>query len=161
MRETFVAVMMAVAALCAAAADPVEGLWKFNGDGATVRIVPSTDASGRLQMVWVDGPDMSVEPGHVVAFITPGARAGVYDCVVSDDPRRTRHGHGGKKTFIMHLDADHASRLTFEAYSRSRRISLWRMLPYLFRVSVGPAPKAPADLEGAVRLDGPPQFIVL
>ena len=45
--------------------------------------------------------------------------------------------------------------LSFQPYRSGMSISLWRLLPYLFRVTVVQPGQQPAETEGAVRADRP------
>lgn len=144
------------AALAAGAADPLEGDWQVNGGGATLRFAAARD--GSLDIVWLDGPALDIAPGTCIGSAVPGASRGLYDCRVET----ALDGSGKRRatTFALRLDAG-ADSFSMEAYRRNRRISVRRLLPYLFRVAVIESPNRPAGLDGARRLGAPEPFIVL
>ena len=78
------AVCMAVSAYCA---DPLEGVWQINGDGALLEFVQSDATVAALDIEWRDGPDLTIAPGTVIGRAVPSASAGVYDCHIATDPR--------------------------------------------------------------------------
>lgn len=139
----------------AVAADPLEGDWKINGDGATLRFVASSGEGGRLDVLWLDGPALDIAPLTVIGSAVPGAAAGTYDCCLDTGLGRQRR----RATFALRLNGDGG--LAFEAYRRRARISLWRLVPYLFRVSVIKQTDRPSGLDGARRVGAPPSFIVI
>lgn len=144
--------------LAAAASDPLEGDWQVNGGGATLRFECGAARDGSLDIVWLDGPALDIAPGTRIGSAVPGATPGVYDCRMEAGPEP-----GGKRsrtTFALRLGAD-ADSFSFEAYRRNLRISLRRLLPYLFRVAVIEGSNRPSGLDGGRRLGAAPQFIVL
>lgn len=148
-----------VVALCA---DPLTGRWQVNGDGAVFDIVEAPGIPGELLWRYVDGADLSIAPGTVVGTARRGASPGLYDCRLSCDPhKKTGATEGRTVAFTATLDNNTADNLVFHYYRHRRRVSLWRMLPYLFRVSVETNVEHPAGLEGARRVDAPQQYIVL
>lgn len=153
-------VMLAAAAwLCACAADALEGDWQVHGGGACLRVCPAPVPGAPMAVLWLDGPDPSIAPMEQIGEAVPGAEPGLYDFRVKADPA------SGKKrarymSFAVRL-TDSADGLAFEAYNRGRRVSLWRWIPYLFRVTVSEPRRRPAGLDGARRVGAPPQFIVL
>lgn len=145
-----------------AASDPLEGRWLVNGDGATVDIVPTAGTDGLMSMIYVEGPDLSVEPGTEVATITRGGTPGVYDCHALLDPRgKARGARQGSVTFAIRFMEGSADVLDFQYYNNKMRVSLWRWIPYLFRVAIIQSPDKPAYLDGARRADSHPWFVVL
>lgn len=140
------------------AADPLEGDWQVNGGGACLRFATPDIDGDPLRVIWLDGDDWRIPPGTVIGHAVPGATPGVYDCSLSVNPAgRRRHTTA---TFVLRM-TDDGDGLSFEAYRRNRRISLWRWIPYLFRVTVISGSNRPAGLDGARRICAEPQFIVL
>ncbi len=156
-----------IATLCLAfapaafAADPLEGRWQINGGGALVDIVASPGTDGSLAMLWVDGEDFSIPAGEQIATIYPAANAGTYDCSASTDPRNRGKKKGREVSFVIRFTNGSTDALEFEAYQSKRRVSLWRWIPYLFRVTVITKNNRPSDLEGARRVGAPQKFITL
>ncbi|MDE6288769.1 MAG: hypothetical protein K2M00_08310 [Muribaculaceae bacterium] len=143
-------------------ADPLTGRWQVNGDGAVFDIVEAPGIPGELQWRYVDGADLSITPGTVVGTARRGASPGLYDCRLNCDPhKKSGVPEGRTVAFTATLDATTGDNLVFHYYKHRRRISLWRVLPYLFRITVESSVEHPAGLEGARRADAPQQYIVL
>lgn len=144
----------------ALAADPIVGRWQVNAGGAVFDIQPVPGNSESLVMLWVDGPDFSIAPGTEIGRIYPSATPGTYDCHAATDPRR----QGLRKRtadFVIRFSDTDANTLIFSAYRRNKRVSLWRWIPYFFRVTIIQDNNRPDNLEGARRLNSPPRTIEL
>lgn len=151
--------MIVCCGLTSAAADALQGRWRIHGGGATLDFVTTAGSDGGIDIVWYDGPDLSIPQGTVIGHAVPGARTGEYDCHISTDPRRP--GSASKHAADFRIRLTDGDNMAFEAYRRTRRVSLWRWLPYLFRVTVVSEDNRPADLDGASRVDATPRFIVI
>ncbi|MDO4319700.1 MAG: hypothetical protein Q4C34_03920 [Bacteroidales bacterium] len=159
MRAAAVIAAIALACMSLAAADPLEGRWQINGDGALLDIRQSAEHAASLEIAWCDGPDLTVAPGAVIGTATPSGTPGVYDCKIALDPRPDNPSARRAGDFRLTLKG--ADTFTLEPYRRKRSLSLWRWLPYLFRVTVINEDNRPADLDGATRVGRDPQFIVI
>ncbi len=159
--KAFVSLICLTLALGAFAADPLEGRWQVNSGGALVEIVGRPGNDGSMSMRWIDGPDFSIASGEEIAIVYPSATVGVYDCTASSDPRARGKAKGRDVNFVIRFAKDNPDAVEFEAYENSKRISLWRWLPYMFRITVVDKKNRPRDLEGARRVDAPPMFITL
>lgn len=159
MKAVLLALALA-AATAASATDPLEGRWEINGRGATVDIAPAPGQPGVLEMSVADSPDMSVAPGTVIGTVVPSSVTGVYDCRVSSDPRGIHHKRG-TVAFTIEFADDTGDAVRFNYYRHRRRVSLWRWIPYLFRVAVVSPAESPANLDGARRAGSPDRYIVL
>ena len=155
-RAVIAAVCMAVSAYCA---DPLEGVWQINGDGALLEFVQSDATVAALDIEWRDGPDLTIAPGTGIGRAVPSASAGVYDCHIATDPRASDASRRRAAYFKLTMHGADAFALT--PYRRDRSISLWRWLPYLFRVTVTDRDNRPAELDGATRVGANPAFIVI
>ncbi len=160
MRYLTLLISLALASLAAAAADPIEGRWKLGAGGASFEARCVHSAAGDIQLCWIDGPDYTIEPGTVIGVATPTATAGRYDCRMYRDPRSPGKRRRKGPDFVLTL-SDDARHLTLEPYDTRRRISLWRWIPYLFRVTVIESGEAPKGLDAATRIDSCPDFLVL
>lgn len=155
-------VLALAASLPAVAADPLAGRWQVNGRGAVIEFSEAPGAPGLLDVTYVDGPDLAMEPGTVIGTATPAPAPGTYDCRLYRDPRSTaRRGRAASVTFTIAIDRDNGDAITFTFYSNRTRVSLWRWLPYLFRISVVRQNNTPPGLDGARRVGAPPRFIVI
>lgn len=127
-------------------ANPVTGIWKIGGDGATVAILPVAASSGRFDIYLLDSPDMSVIPGDKIGSAVSTGETGVFDAeMISSQGLREK-----RQRFIMTLGTD--GHLSFKSYKKGKKISLWRFIPYLFRVSVKSYDTRPESVDGAVRI---------
>lgn len=144
-----------IAALCAIVlaaqpSDPVVGRWRFTSGGAEIEIATdSLNASGYI-LRYLDGPDMSIAPGRIIGRLHATPVPGRYIGRMVLDPARKRSKH---RDVVVELSE--RGSLTFESYRAGMRVSFWRWIPYLFRVTVVEPGQHPADTEGAVRVDRP------
>ena len=136
----------------------VEGLWQFPSDGAVVAIVRSdaeresdVHIASAYRMMVVRSPRRSVRPGTLMGHLSRTSKPGVYAAQIYTS------GDGGsrlavaRKFTVTQSDDGHLS------FSRSRlwvRANIWRLFPYLSRVSlrVGRTHDEPRDLDGLIRL---------
>ncbi len=152
--------LLAMAWMGACAADPIEGRWQVNAGGAVFDVKPLPGNSGALAMLWVDGPDFSIAPGTEIGTLYPTAAPGTYDCHAATDPRR----QGLRKRtadFVVKFSSDDANLITFAAFHRNKRVSLWRWIPYFFRLAIIKESDRPENLEGARRINSQPPIIEL
>ena len=142
------------------ATEPVEGDWQVNGGGATLRFAPTRGSDTMLDIIWLDGPDLSIEPGTVVGTATAAAQPGVYDCAVEIDPR----GKSDKKRyarFVVRLDSDTGDAFTFAPYEQGIKFQLQSLLPYWWRRPIRQVDNRPSGLDGARRIGAPKPFVEL
>ena len=142
------------------AASPVEGDWQVNHGGALLRFVAACGNPGVFDILWLDGPDLSIAPGTKVGTAVAAPDAGVYDCTVATDPR----GKGDKKRharFVIRLDADTGDSFTFAPYEQSVKISIQSLLPYWWRRPIKNVDTRPGGLDGARRVGAPKQYVEL
>ncbi|MDE6310293.1 MAG: hypothetical protein K2L96_00550 [Muribaculaceae bacterium] len=137
----------------AAASDPVEGLWQMSptGGGAVFELQACPGQRGVFELRMIESPDWRIPPGTVCGRVMAAARPGVYECVMDAAPGAKKKSLKGAYTATLELD-DTGHRLLFKPYSRHRRVSLHRWLPYFFRVTLERENPRPSDLEGAVRI---------
>lgn len=155
---TLVLLAAAVPTVACLGADALEGEWRIYGEGAVLRVNPPEREGGPMEIVWMDGPAVRLLPGTVIGTARPGAAPGLYDFSVQVDPTgRARSRH---VTFAARLSQD-GDDLIFETYDTRRRVSIWRIVPYFFRVGLTKGDRRPDGLDGARRTDAPPKFLVL
>lgn len=141
-------------------ASPLIGDWQLNGGGATIRFVQAPGTTDTFDIIWIDGPDMSIDPGTVIGSATASTAIGVFDCRVSTDPR----GAGDKKNyarFLIKLDSDAADNLSFSPYEQRIKFSIQALLPYWWRRSIREVNTRPANLDGARRVGAPKPYVEL
>lgn len=151
------ALLFAVSAVMGA--DPLQGRWQINGGGALLDFTPAVSAGGALDIVWCDGPDLRIPQGAVIGSAVPSGTPGVYDCRILLDPRSDRTA--GRRSATFRLTLGGRDSFSLEPYRPRRTVSLWRWLPYLFRVTVINEENRPAGLDGAARVGADPRFIVI
>ena len=141
MRKTMVAAAVAVAALyCSAAdkltdsasareiidnrgSDPLAGIWRIGGGGATVAFLPVAAGESEFDIVILDSPDMSVIPGRTIGHAVSTGKIGVYDATM---PQKSVVG---RKTVRCIITLGKDGRLSFEYYKQGYAVKLWRLLP--------------------------------
>lgn len=162
MHRFALAALLSAVAFAALATDPIEGRWTVNGGGAVIEIARAPGADERFCVTMVDSPDFSLAPGTLLGYVDPAPAPGRYDCHLSSDPSPRHRGRSNRKVnFSIEFAGGNSDAITFHYYQKGRRISLWRWLPYLFRVTVRESRDDASGLDGARRLDAPPRVIVI
>lgn len=126
--------------------DPLCGIWQMGGDGAVFAVIPEKGSSSRFRIVLIDSPDMSVMPGHEIGCVVTTGKTGYYDCEFFKDKGLLKRN----KKFIIVLGED--GRLTFNSYKQGKQVSLWRWIPYLYRMTITDRDTRPSWADGAVRI---------
>lgn len=162
MRWAPVALLIAVAASAAPmrAASPLEGDWQMYGAGARLRFCERPGAQGILDIVWLDGPDLSIAPGTVVGQAVQAPAPGTFDCSVDMDPR----GSADRKRyarFVVRLDPTTADSFTFAPYEQGVKFSIQGLLPYWWRRPLKSVDTRPSNLDGARRVGAPKPYVEL
>ncbi len=138
--------------------DPVEGVWRMTDDGAVFAITATPGMTGTFDITLVDSPDFSLTPGLCMGRAKATARPGVYDATIVSDPTRPDPAKIFKGSRDCTITITEEARLELRPYSRSKKISLRRWLPYLFRVSVVENATRPDNLDGALRIYPPAPY---
>lgn len=146
---------MAVGAFCACAQapGPLSGRWRLTSGNAEIEIAADPSRPDSYHIRYIDGPDMSVPAGRIIGDLNATPVAGRYIGRMAVHPARPRLKH---RDIVVEL-TDQGS-LTFRPYRAGKRISFWRWIPYLFRVTVLEPEQHPSDTEGAVPA-GRPDFV--
>lgn len=127
-------------------ADPLIGIWRIGPDGAIIAIIPTYAASGQFDIYLLDSPDMSVIPGERIGSASATRQLATYDAVLANLGKLLQKN----QRFIITIERDGS--LAFKSYKKGKRLSLWRLAPYLFRYSVSEQNTRPSSVDGAVRL---------
>ncbi len=134
----------------------IEGIWQFPSDGAVVAIERYTpegilaDGAVRYRMIVLRSPVRSIHPGTVMGYVAATSKQGIYAAhVYTSTDGGSRLIRPKDFTFTM-TDDGH---LSFRVHSASFYTNVWRMIPYLSRISfrVRSADK-PKDLDGCIRI---------
>jgi len=129
--------------------DPICGIWQMGGDGATFAVIPRQGSSAVFDIVLVDSPDMSVLPGLIMGKAASTGKPGHYDAEFDSSTGPVKRN---RRCIIV---LDNEGGLTFNSYKKGKNISLWRWLPYLYRVTITDRNTRPANADGAVRIYPP------
>lgn len=156
---TIVAIAFALAP-SSFAAEPIEGDWQINGDGARIRFIPARGAASSCDIIWLDGPRLDILPGTIIGNAIPTSRPGVYDCRVDTDPRGKADRHRYAR-FVIKLDADTGDSFTFAPYEQAVKFSFQALLPYWWRRPLKSVDSRPSDLDGARRVGAPKPYVEL
>lgn len=135
---------------------PMEGVWEMTADGAVIAIErindPRRGGTSAYALTAISMPDRSIEPG---------TRMGT--AIDTADPRKLdakiyTKSHDGELSapadFVISLDGT-GHRLSLSHYRQGIKVNLWRMIPYMFRYSVGKRDERPRGLDGMVRVYPP------
>lgn len=141
------ALVFCVAALFAAAQGDVCGTWRILSSGAEFSVTHSPTQADVYLLAMEHSPDMSVLPGTPIGEMRRTATPGRFVATMCATPGKL---FAKKRNLVISLNANGSMR--FEPYSKGKRITLWRWIPYFFRVTVRDPLKPPSDIEGAVRV---------
>ena len=127
---------------------PIEGVWLWNS-GAIVAI--EADTRGSLTLTLEDSPDPELKTPCVIGTGTYSGASATYnvDLLPNVDLVRKKSKIGVEKVRLQCI-VD-GSRLKIKPYSTGYTVSLWRLIPYLFRMSVT-RKNEPDNLYGAIRV---------
>lgn len=131
----------------------IEGVWQFTGEGATVCIERTSgpdDPHGvpmSYNMVIVNSVDEKVKPGTIVGSISPTAMPKSYDCFIRDNP-----SDPASRSHRFTIRLNDSSHFSFLKVKTGARVSLWRWVPYLFRITVIERRERDPQLDGCIKL---------
>lgn len=125
--------------------DPIEGLWQFPADGASLLIVKQSATTYDIAII--DSPRLDVKPGTHIGMAVTTPTKGTYDARLDSKPLNNKHLK--KATVALTVNDGY---LRFTPYSRGKRVTFWRWLPYLFRVGVYDDNSRPGNLDGAAKV---------
>lgn len=127
--------------------DPIEGVWQFPADGASLVIVKNSSTT--FDIFLLDSPRFDVKPGTLVGSAVISPKKNYYDGELK--PRNL-----GKKLklgnqLVTFLVGDNGS-LAIRPYSDGYKVSFRRWLNYFFKISISRENGRPKDLDGARRI---------
>lgn len=129
--------------------DPLSGIWQLGGDGAVIAIVPERSTTARFEIYLLDSPDMSVIPGNQIGTAVATGQPGRYDVSLDGTQNIVRK----KRRFIFTIDD--TGHLKINPYKQGKKVALWRLIPYMFRVSVSDVDTRPSTVDGAIKIYPP------
>lgn len=131
---------------------PIEGLWQW-ADGATIAILRINAAN--FKVIFVDSPDLRIQPGTIAGTASQTATQGSYDLTlmtkVKKDGTLSRPKH-----YVAKIDDSDMIKLS--PYEKGYKADWWRLLPHIFRVRIQSVDTRPAGLDGGQRLYPAPQY---
>ena len=137
------------------------GVWETTASGSVLRFSRRAGARDAYTVAVIESSDYRIAPGTVIGSLTATAVPLCYDAEFISHPAESSVSLKGKKqNFIVEFDSRMRS-CTFKAYRRGKRVSLRRLLPYLFRIAVIESDNRPEGIDGAVRIDTTPSPVVL
>lgn len=136
------------ATLALRAAEAIEGHWRITSSGVEFSITRS--GADIYDIHLLDSPDMSLMPGTLIGTLERTPLPGRFVARMTVDPSSPDKR---RRQLLFKLTPEGS--ISFEPINSGRRISLWRWIPYLFRVTVVENRQPPADIHGAVRTDVP------
>lgn len=132
---------------------PLEGIWELTADGAVVAIEriedPRRGRTSTYCLTALSMPDRSITPGTIMGTAAESSDVHKFDAKIytkSSDGQLT-----SPADFILTLDNDN-TRMSMSHYRRGLRVNLWRMVPYMFRYSVGTRDERPRGLDGMIKV---------
>ncbi len=127
--------------------DPIEGVWQFPADGASLVIVK--ESSTTYDIFLLDSPRLDVKPGTLIGSAVTTPKRNYYDGELK--PR-----HLGDKTKLgtqsVTFTVNDGGTLSIRPYSDGYKISLRRWFNYFFKISISRDNSRPKDLDGARRV---------
>lgn len=134
-------------------ASRLEGLWQFTGEGATVLIIRDTNPRhpdgepSSYSIVMIEPvDDNGIKPGDIIGQAWPTAKADHFDCRLKGTTDSKERYH----RFTAHLNDD--GHMSFVRDKSGLSVSLWRWIPYLFRVTVIKHHTRDESLDGCIKI---------
>lgn len=125
--------------------DPIEGVWQFPADGASIFIEKKTATTYDIKIL--DSPMLDVRPGICIGTAVATPSSSTFDAHL--DAKKIGNKRLKKADAILTLVDGH---LCIRPYSTGKKIALWRWIPYFFRVSVYNDNTRPSNLDGAEKV---------
>lgn len=135
-------------------------VWQMTAGGAIVRLQNAPDASGNMDVIILDSPDFALAPGTCVGKLKRTVQPNVYDLALADRVHKGKKGAAGTMRSTFTAEFTPEGRMLLKPYKKSWSVNVFRLLPYLFRVSVHRTDTRPDNLDGAVRLSPSPYYPV-
>lgn len=138
---------------------PVDGLWLWSS-GAIVAI--ETNVNGNMRLTLVESPDPAIDTPTVIGTGRFTGDPNKFELKLKRNPNGKNSSE--RKTYNFVAELSHDNQLSLEPKKTGGlKLNLWRLLPYLFRMSVVKTEKdTPTD--GAIKIwpsTGHPQFPVI
>lgn len=132
---------------------PIEGIWRLTASGAVIAVTARPDNPHSYDVIMLQGPDPEVKPYTLIGQAVEGAEIGHYDMHLHSRPGDIRSRR--QRFIVSPVEGRSASRMRLSAYKTGLSVSLWRLIPYLYRVTVEKQENRPSDHDGMERLYPP------
>ncbi len=127
--------------------EPIEGVWQFPADGATMVIVKHSSTT--FDIFLLDSPRLDIKPGTLIGSAVVSPKRNYYDGELK--PRQL-----GNKTKLgkqsVTFTVNDGGTLSIRPYSDGYKLSFRRWISYFFKISVSRDNGRPKDLDGARRI---------
>lgn len=129
----------------------IEGLWQWVDDGAIIAIerAKTIEAVTTYRMVVIESPHRSIRPGTVMGYLTTTAKQDNFDARIYTDNNLNGLLHSSKSFNIVMSDN---SRLAITPYREGISVSLWRWIPYMYRIGISTRGNRPQGLDGCIKI---------
>lgn len=132
---------------------PLEGIWELTSDGAMIYIEHVKDHrrghTSAYRLTALSMPDRSIAPGTIMGTAAESSDSRKFDAKIYT---KSSDGHlTSPADFILTLNDDN-TRMSMSHYRRGLRVNLWRMVPYMFRYSVGMRDERPRGIDGMIKV---------
>lgn len=163
-RYVVVAATMAAATICYAADDvwdqeyvkrmyggrrlaPIEGIWRFPGNGATIAITASSSTT--YDIILIDSPKLNALPGTVIGTAISTAKKDTYDGTLKSR-EFGKKGQIGSESVIFTVAPN--GRILIKPYSTKHSVSFRRWFYRIFGLNIVSTNTRPKDIDGAIRI---------
>lgn len=133
----------------------LEGVWQFPADGGTLAIERTNPASGMVfDLKAVAAANRGLPPGTLMGRVAATADPDVFHGHIYT--RLHEDGTLSKPIEVtLHLNREEAI-FKIKPVKKGWKVNLYRLIPYMFRMSVSHRNDSPTDLTGCSRLQPPP-----
>ncbi len=146
-------------ALTVNGADAISGIWLTQPGSALISIEPAAP-QGAYNLYILDSPDYTILPGTLAAHLSATADPNKYDAEFIIPTTDLTGETGGERTLDAVITLTEEGRFTITHFRRESRMSLRRMLPFLFRSILRDSDR-PGSLDGAVRINPPSSSLII
>lgn len=127
--------------------EPIEGVWQFPDDGATIVIVKHKSTT--FDIFLLDSPKLSIRPGTLIGSAVVSPKNNYYDGSLNSASLGQKARIGSQNvTFTVGSNGT----LAVRPYSTGVKVSFRRWMSYFLKFSIMDNNKRPHDLDGARRI---------
>lgn len=127
--------------------NPVEGLWEFPADGATLLVHKSSDTEFDIRII--DSPCLSIRPGTLIGSVCVTAKDKYYEGSINSKALGKKVKLKGNNLILNVTDNGY---LCFKGYRSGYGVSFKRWFYRMFKISLIEFDERPDGLTGAKRI---------